>query len=38
MLIAGSARDAERVARHIVKERPPQLAATADEVALATVS
>ena len=38
MLIAGAARDAERVARHIVKERPPQLDARPDELALATAS
>ncbi len=31
MLIAGSARDAERVARHIVKERTPRLDAKPDE-------
>jgi putative flavoprotein involved in K+ transport len=38
MLIAGSARDAEGVARHIVKERAPQLRANPDEVALAAAS
>jgi putative flavoprotein involved in K+ transport len=38
MLIAGAGRDAERVARHIVKKRAPQLGAKPDEVALATAS
>jgi putative flavoprotein involved in K+ transport len=38
MLIAGAGRDAERVARHIVKERAPQLDASPDEVGLATAS
>jgi putative flavoprotein involved in K+ transport len=38
MLIAGAARDAERVARHIVQERAPQLEAKLDEVALAVAS
>ena len=38
MLIAGSARDAERVARHIVKERTPRLDAKPEGVALATAS
>jgi putative flavoprotein involved in K+ transport len=38
MLIGGAGRDAERVARHIVKERAPQLAAQPDELALAAVS
>jgi putative flavoprotein involved in K+ transport len=38
MLIAGSARDAERVARHIVEKRTPRLQAKPDEVALATAS
>jgi putative flavoprotein involved in K+ transport len=35
MLIAGAARDAERVARHIVSERGPQLDPKPDSVALA---
>ena len=38
MLVAGSARDAGRVARHIVKERASQLRARPDEVALAAAS
>jgi len=38
MLIAGTARDAERVARHIVQERAPQLGAKPAEIALAAVS
>jgi len=38
MLIGGTGRDAARVARHIVKERAPQLAARPDDVALAAVS
>jgi putative flavoprotein involved in K+ transport len=38
MLIAGTGRDAERVARHIVEERAPQLAALPGTVALAAVS
>jgi putative flavoprotein involved in K+ transport len=38
MLIAGSGRDAERIARHIVTERARQLDATPDQVALATAS
>jgi putative flavoprotein involved in K+ transport len=38
MLVAGTGRDAERVARHIVQERAPQLRARSDEVALATAS
>jgi hypothetical protein len=38
MLVAGAGRDAERVARHIVQERAPQLRARSDEVALATAS
>ena len=38
MLIAGSGRDAARVARHILNERPPQLDAKPDELALATAS
>ena len=38
MLIAGSARDAERIARHIVKKRAPQLDAESDEMVLATAS
>lgn len=38
MLIAGAGRDAERVARHIVKERAPQLAALPHDVALAAAS
>jgi putative flavoprotein involved in K+ transport len=38
MLIAGAARDAERVARHIVEERAPQLDGRLDEIALAVAS
>jgi putative flavoprotein involved in K+ transport len=38
MLIAGAGRDAERVARDIVKERATQLDVEPDEVALATAS
>jgi hypothetical protein len=38
MLIAGSANDSGRVARHILRERAPQLAAKPDELALATAS
>jgi putative flavoprotein involved in K+ transport len=38
MLIAGSARDSGRVARHISKERAPRLEAKPDELALATAS
>jgi len=38
MLVAGAGRDAERVARHIVKERAPQFVASPDDVALAAVS
>jgi putative flavoprotein involved in K+ transport len=38
MLIAGSARDAERIARHIVQRRAPQLEAISDEMALASTS
>jgi putative flavoprotein involved in K+ transport len=38
MLIAGSGRDAARVARHILNQRPPQLDAKPDELALATAS
>src|SRR5262249_49167366 len=38
MLIAGSARDAERVARHIVSEGAPRLQPKPDGVALATAS
>jgi putative flavoprotein involved in K+ transport len=38
MLIAGSGRDAERIARHIVEERASQLDAKPDEVALAPAS
>ncbi len=38
MLIAGTARDAERIARHIAKERAPRLVAKPDEIALATAS
>ena len=38
MLIAGSARDAAHVARHIVNERAPQLDTKPDELALATAS
>ena len=38
MLIGGTGRDAERVARHIVKERATELAAGLEEAALATAS
>ena len=38
MLIAGTARDAEQIARHIVNERAPQLAAEPSEIAFATGS
>jgi putative flavoprotein involved in K+ transport len=38
MLIAGSARDAERIARHIVQRRAPQLEAISDEIVLAGTS
>jgi putative flavoprotein involved in K+ transport len=38
MLVAGSARDAEHIARHIVKKRAPQLDAESDEMVLATAS
>ena len=38
MLIAGSGRDAERVARHIVRERSQRLAAKQDGLAPATAS
>jgi putative flavoprotein involved in K+ transport len=38
MLVAGTGRDAERVARHIAKERAPQLAASPDAIAMATAS
>jgi putative flavoprotein involved in K+ transport len=38
MLIAGSGRDSERIARHIVTERARQLDARPDRVALATAS
>jgi putative flavoprotein involved in K+ transport len=38
MLIAGSARDAERIARHIVTQRAPQLAADSADVVLAGAS
>jgi putative flavoprotein involved in K+ transport len=38
MLIAGSARDAERVARHIVNTRAPQLDAESGEVVFASAS
>jgi putative flavoprotein involved in K+ transport len=38
MLVAGAGRDAERVARHIVKERAPQLDPRPAQVALATAS
>jgi putative flavoprotein involved in K+ transport len=38
MLIAGSVRDAERIARHIVKERAPQLDAEPTAVLSATAS
>jgi putative flavoprotein involved in K+ transport len=38
MLIAGSARDAQGVARHIAKKRAPQLDAESDEIVFATAS
>src|SRR5262249_22067990 len=38
MLIAGSGRDAARIARHILNERTPQLDPKPDELALATAS
>jgi putative flavoprotein involved in K+ transport len=38
MLVAGTGRDAKRIALHIVNERAPNLAVTADEIALATAS
>ena len=38
MLVAGAGRDAERVARHIVKERPAQLDARPGDVVRAAVS
>ena len=38
MLVAGAGRDAERVARHIVEERAPQVVAKPSDVALAAVS
>ncbi len=38
MLVGGAGRDAERVARHIAEERPPQLQASADEIALQAAS
>jgi len=38
MLIAGSARDAERIARHIVTQRAPQLEADSADVVLAGAS
>jgi putative flavoprotein involved in K+ transport len=38
MLIAGTGKDAERIARHVAKERAQQLAAGPDEMALATAS
>jgi putative flavoprotein involved in K+ transport len=38
MLIAGSVRDAERIARHIAKKRAPQLDAESDEIVFATAS
>jgi putative flavoprotein involved in K+ transport len=38
MLIGGSARDSERIARHIVKERAPQLDARSDEMVFAGAS
>jgi len=38
MLVAGAARDAERIARHIIRERGPHLARRPDEIALATAS
>ena len=38
MLVAGTGRDTERVARHIVKERAVQLDARPDDVVLATAS
>jgi putative flavoprotein involved in K+ transport len=36
MLVAGSGRDAARIARHILNERPRQLVTKPDELALAT--
>jgi putative flavoprotein involved in K+ transport len=38
MLIAGSVRDAERIGRHIVRERAPQLEAQLNGIALAVAS
>ncbi len=38
MLVAGAGRDAERVARHILAERPRQLEALPDEIALQAAS
>lgn len=38
MLVGGTGRDAERVARHIAKERPLQLQASPDEIALQAAS
>jgi putative flavoprotein involved in K+ transport len=38
MLIAGSVRDSERIARHVVQERAPQLEARVGETALAVAS
>jgi putative flavoprotein involved in K+ transport len=38
MLVSGAGRDAERVARHIVKEGPGQLQASAGEIALQAAS
>src|SRR5262249_47257802 len=38
MLVGGSGRDAERVARHILDDRTPQLDAKRDELAPATAS
>src|SRR5262249_7315355 len=38
MLIAGSARDAERIARHIVKSRAPRHDAESDELVFASAS
>jgi putative flavoprotein involved in K+ transport len=38
MLVGGAGRDAERVARHIVKEGPRQLQPSAGEIALQAAS
>ena len=38
MLIAGSVRDAERIARHIAKKRAPKLNADSEEIVFATAS